>query len=85
MIQSVFPGERSRPMKYNENNLEWTKKIFEKVGVKLNNMKLGLILTKSGMSTTSGREVSSPEMGGQVPQGGEGCLNIGEKKKKKRK
>ena len=47
-------------------------------------MKLGLILTKSGLSMSmEAGEVSSPEMGGQVPQGGEGSLVTGEEEQKK--
>ena len=49
-------------------------------------MKLGLILTQSSLSMTKEvGEVSSPGMGGQVPHGGEGCLNTGEEETEKRK
>ena len=49
-------------------------------------MKLGLILIQSGLSMTKEvGEVSSPGMGGQVPQGGEGCLNTGEEETEKKK
>ena len=44
-------------------------------------MKLGLILTYSG----KWGEISSTEMGGQVPRDGEGCLYIGEEETDKKK
>ena len=84
-MHCVLPGRRRQP---NKQAIEmiYNRKYLTKQKLMVNNIKLGLILTQSGLSMTrKWGEVSSPEMGGQVPQGGEGSLYIGEEDTEKRK
>ena len=71
MMQSIFPGKRTKksnliqdeaggPISGNlgSSNTKWKEIKQDKVLRKLNNMKLGLILTKSGLRMTKEMGVS---------------------------